>query len=149
MVLKGIRWFAPTLASLARECKGCLGTKWKGCHETEHLEAKGAHDEPTKKRAGYADHDVHEGAIALTLHDLASSPARDQTYDNPPKDMHERSPFCLRVTTVQCYSRSGAICSRPENREHFVTCGIIPRKDLNWPCRAEAALAPRRGRRRR
>ena len=35
MALNGIRWCAPALASLARECKGCPGTKWKGCHETE------------------------------------------------------------------------------------------------------------------
>ena len=28
-------------ASLARECKGCPGTKWKGCHETEHGFSRG------------------------------------------------------------------------------------------------------------
>src|SRR5579864_4921469 len=27
----------PRSLALARECKGCPGTKWKGCHETEHI----------------------------------------------------------------------------------------------------------------
>src|ERR1022692_1670245 len=36
IVFHGIDRYAPALAALARECKGCLETFRKGCHETEH-----------------------------------------------------------------------------------------------------------------
>src|SRR5271169_38829 len=36
MVFQGISVYTPALATLARECKGCPGTLWKGCHGTEH-----------------------------------------------------------------------------------------------------------------
>src|ERR1039458_4699599 len=37
IVFHGIDRYAPALAALARECKGCLETFRKGCHETEHF----------------------------------------------------------------------------------------------------------------
>src|SRR6267154_6274984 len=36
IVFHGIDRYAPALAALAPECKGCLETCCKGCHETEH-----------------------------------------------------------------------------------------------------------------
>src|SRR5271165_2748827 len=37
IVFHGIERYAPALAALAPECKGCLETFYKGCHETEHV----------------------------------------------------------------------------------------------------------------
>src|SRR5271168_2108503 len=37
IVFHGIDRYAPALAALAPECKGCLETFCKGCHGTEHV----------------------------------------------------------------------------------------------------------------
>src|SRR5271157_6231347 len=36
IVFQGISVYTPALATLAPECKGCLGTLCKGCRGTEH-----------------------------------------------------------------------------------------------------------------
>src|SRR5580692_7647274 len=41
IVFHGIDQYAPALAALAPECKGCLETFRKGSHGTEHKERKG------------------------------------------------------------------------------------------------------------
>src|ERR1039457_699858 len=71
IVFHGIDRYAPALAALARECKGCLETFRKGCHETEHFLSLewGCHPAPRPR----SEQQANEAASVGSPHPRAHS----------------------------------------------------------------------------
>ena len=64
-------------------CLGVIGLEVSGSISCDETQKEGEDNGPDD-----GDNDVHESAEAGALHELSGDKAGDQTYDDPPKNVH-------------------------------------------------------------